>query len=103
MPTYEHSIDVNVPVRVAYNQWTQFEDFPQFMEGVEEIKQINDTKLHWRAEIANVTEEWDAEITEQIPGRAHRVDQHDRRDQRGCRHVPSPGRQHNPRHVADRI
>ncbi len=67
MPTYEHSIDVNVPVRVAYNQWTQFEDFPQFMEGVEEIKQINDTKLHWRAEIANVTEEWDAEITEQIP------------------------------------
>jgi uncharacterized membrane protein len=67
MTEYEHAIDVNVPVRVAYNQWTQFEDFPKFMEGVESIKQIDDTHMHWKVEIAGVTEEWDAVITEQTP------------------------------------
>jgi uncharacterized membrane protein len=67
MASVEKSIDVNVPVRVAYNQWTQFEDFPQFMDGIEEVRQINDTQLHWRASIAGKTEEWDAEIIEQTP------------------------------------
>lgn len=61
------SIDVQVPVRTVYNQWTQFESFPQFMEGVEAVQQRDDTHLHWRATIAGKTEEWDAEIVEQRP------------------------------------
>lgn len=67
MSAVEASIDVDVPVRVAYNQWTQFEDFPQFMEGVEEVKQITDDTIRWKAEIAGKTEEWTAEITQQEP------------------------------------
>lgn len=67
MATFEGSIDVNVPVRTAYDQWTQFETFPQFMEGVEEVRQVTDTMLAWRAEIAGHTEEWEGEITEQLP------------------------------------
>ena len=62
----EH-VDVDVPVRTAYNQWTQFEEFPRFMEGVEEVRQLDDKRLHWNATIAGKEEEWDAEITEQIP------------------------------------
>jgi uncharacterized membrane protein len=65
--TIEESVIVNVPVRTAYNQWTQFEEFPQFMSGVEKVEQLDDTKLHWIAEIAGKRKEWDAEITEQIP------------------------------------
>lgn len=67
MGKFERSINVDVPVREAYNQWTQFESFPQFMEGVEEVRQLTDTKLRWRARIAGKAEEWDAEITEQQP------------------------------------
>ena len=67
MSTVEQSIDVDVPVRVAYDQWTQFESFPSFMDGVEEVRQIDDTHLHWRAEVAGHEVEWDAIITEQIP------------------------------------
>lgn len=67
MATIEKSIEVDVPVRAAYNQWTQFEEFPHFMEGVESIKQLDDKRLHWVAKIAGKTEEWDAEITEQHP------------------------------------
>jgi uncharacterized membrane protein len=67
MPNYEHSIDVNVPVRTAYNQWTQFEEFPQFMQGVKEVRQLDDTRLFWRAEIAGKEETWYAEISEQTP------------------------------------
>ncbi len=67
MATYEHSVDVNVPVRVAYNQWTQFEEFPHFMEGVKEVRQLDDKRLYWRAEIAGKEEEWYAEISEQTP------------------------------------
>jgi uncharacterized membrane protein len=67
MATIEQSIDVDVPVRTAYNQWTQFEEFPRFMEGVERVTQVDDTHLHWVAEIGGVRREWDAEITEQIP------------------------------------
>ena len=60
-------IDVDVPVRTAYDQWTQFEDFPLFMDHVEQVRQTDDTHLHWTAKIAGVTREWDAEITEQSP------------------------------------
>lgn len=67
MKTIEQSIEVDVPVRTAYNQWTQFEEFPAFMEGVESVRQRDDTHLHWIAEIAGVRREWDAEITEQRP------------------------------------
>lgn len=67
MPTIEEAIEVRVPVRTAYNQWTQFEEFPRFMEGVEEVRQVDDTHLHWVAQIAGRRREWDAEITEQRP------------------------------------
>jgi uncharacterized membrane protein len=67
MSTIEKSIDVEVPVRTAYNQWTQFESFPRFMEGVESVRQIDDTHLHWKASVGGKTLEWDAEISEQIP------------------------------------
>ena len=67
MATIEESVEVDVPVHTAYNQWTQFEEFPRFMEGVEQVRQISDTKLHWVAEIAGQRREWDAEITEQTP------------------------------------
>jgi uncharacterized membrane protein len=60
-------VDVSVPVTVAYNQWTQFEEFPHFMEGVKEVRQLDDKRLHWQAEIAGKDEAWDAEITEQLP------------------------------------
>ena len=67
MSTIEQSIEVDVPVRTAYNQWTQFETFPQFMDGVDSVRQLDDTHLHWVADIAGVRREWDAEITEQTP------------------------------------
>ena len=63
----EKSIDVEVPVRAVYNQWTQFEEFPRFMEGVEQVQQIDDRRLHWRANVGGKTLEWEAEIAEQIP------------------------------------
>jgi uncharacterized membrane protein len=65
--TVEESIEVNVPVRTAYNQWTQFEDFPQFMASVHEVRQVDDTHLHWKATVGGKEKEWDAEIREQIP------------------------------------
>jgi uncharacterized membrane protein len=67
MSSVTESVDVAVPVRKAYDQWTQFEDFPQFMEGVEEIRQVDDTMTHWRVKMAGVTREFDAKITEQLP------------------------------------
>jgi uncharacterized membrane protein len=67
MALIEQSIEVDVPAKTAYNQWTQFEEFPKFMEGVKSVQQLNDKRLHWRAEIAGKEKEWDAEITEQIP------------------------------------
>jgi len=67
MSLIEKSIEINVPVRTAYNQWNQFEDFPRFMEGVKHVKQLDETHLHWKAEIGGKEKEWDAEITEQIP------------------------------------
>ena len=67
MAEVSESIEVNVPVSTAYNQWTQFEEFPQFMENVESVKQLDDTHLHWVAEIAGTRHEWGAEITYQDP------------------------------------
>jgi uncharacterized membrane protein len=67
MASVVQSIDVKVPVPTAYNQWTQFEEFPRFMEGVKSVTQTDDTHLHWVAEVAGKDEEWDAEITEQRP------------------------------------
>lgn len=61
------SIDVDVPVTTAYNQWTQFESFPQFMGGVDEVTQLTDTKTHWKISIGGVKREFDAEIVEQTP------------------------------------
>jgi len=63
----EKSIDVNVPLSTAYNQWTQFEEFPRFMEGVEEVIQLDDQRLRWRANVGGQTKEWYARITEQVP------------------------------------
>lgn len=67
MASVTKSIDVNVPVRAAYDQWTQFESFPEFMEGVKQVQQLDDTHLHWVADVNGKTEEWNAEVTEQIP------------------------------------
>ncbi len=67
METIRKTIDVDVPVRTAYDQWTQFEEFPSFMEGVGEVVQLDDTHLHWVAQIGGVRREWNATITEQVP------------------------------------
>ena len=61
------TISVDVPVRTAYDQWTQFEEFPHFMENVESVVQIGDDRLRWKASIGGVTREWTARITEQTP------------------------------------
>lgn len=63
------AIDVDVPVRTVYNQWTQFESFPQFMESVVEVRQLDETFVHWVAEIAGKRREWDTEIVRQVPDR----------------------------------
>ncbi|MFI0900254.1 SRPBCC family protein [Streptomyces sp. NPDC020983] len=67
MSTVEESVEVHVPVRTAYNQWTQFEEFPQFMDGVKRIEQRTPTLTHWVTEVSGAKREFDAEITEQIP------------------------------------
>ncbi|MGQ0656423.1 MAG: SRPBCC family protein [Betaproteobacteria bacterium] len=67
MERVDKSIEVNCPVRTVYNQWTQFEEFPRFMAGVKEVKQLDDTHVHWHTEVWGKEEEWDSEITEQVP------------------------------------
>lgn len=67
MKTIESSVIVDVPINQAYNQWTQFEEFHVFMEGVKSVTQVDDKRLHWKAEIGGKVKEWDAEIFEQIP------------------------------------
>lgn len=67
MSIVRDSIDVNVPINTAYNQWTQFETFPEFMSAVEEVRQIDDKHLHWKVSVAGVTREWDATVTRQEP------------------------------------
>ena len=65
MSTIEKSIEVNVPEYTAYAQWTNFEEFPRFMEGVKEVKRLDVKRFHWKAEIAGQDKEWETEITEQ--------------------------------------
>jgi uncharacterized membrane protein len=67
MPKIEDSIEVQVPVQQAYNQWTQFEDFPKFMEGIQSVQQLDDTHVQWVAEIRGESRQWTTEITEQEP------------------------------------
>ena len=67
MSRFEHTIDVDVPIREAYDQWTQFEHFPEFMEGVESVVQLDDKHLEWTADIAGQRRTWTAEITDQTP------------------------------------
>jgi len=67
MERIEKTIEVRQPVRTVYNQWTQFEEFPRFMAGVKEVKQLDATHVHWHAEVWGKDKEWDAEITEQVP------------------------------------
>jgi uncharacterized membrane protein len=69
MKTLEAEVEVNVPIPTAYNQWTQFEDFPEFMDGVESVRQVSDSTQHWVAEVAGKRKEWEAHITEQEPDR----------------------------------
>ena len=69
MERIEKTFEVDCPVHTVYNQWTQFEQFPQFMEGIQEVRQLDDTHLHWRARIAGKDKEWDAEIVDQVPDR----------------------------------
>jgi uncharacterized membrane protein len=63
----DKSIEVEVPVSTAYNQWTQFEEFPRFMEGVQEVQQLDDSRLFWAAEVGGKRKEWHAQITRQVP------------------------------------
>ena len=67
MTEVTQSVDVDVDVRTAYNQWTQFEEFPRFMEGVEKVEQLDDSHLRWHVDIAGIDREFEAEITEQTP------------------------------------
>ena len=67
MTKIEETIDVEVPLHTAYNQWTQFEQFPRFMEGIKEVRQVDDAHLHWVAEIEGKTVEWDSELVQQVP------------------------------------
>src|SRR2546421_9043437 len=67
MERIQKSIEVDRPLHQVYNQWTQFEEFPRFMEGVKEVEQLDDTHLRWRANVDGKAEEWSAEIVEQEP------------------------------------
>jgi uncharacterized membrane protein len=67
MTTFEKSVDVKAPLRVAYRQWTRFESYPMFMAGVDRVEQTTPTRTHWRTSIGGVAREFDAEITERYP------------------------------------
>ncbi|MDF3290199.1 SRPBCC family protein [Streptomyces silvisoli] len=67
MTTVKESVEVDVPLHTAYNQWTQFEEFPNFMEGVEEVRQVDDRHNHWTTKIGGVRREFDTEIVDQLP------------------------------------
>jgi uncharacterized membrane protein len=67
MAMVQKAIEVEVPISTAYNQWTQFEEFPRFMDGVEQVKQLDDTRVHWVANVGGRRKEWTAKIVEQVP------------------------------------
>ncbi|MFC8093110.1 SRPBCC family protein [Streptomyces sp. NPDC057301] len=67
MSTVKETVEVGVPVGTAYNQWTQFQEFPNFMEGVEEVRQLDDSHNHWTTKIGGVRREFDTEIVDQLP------------------------------------
>jgi uncharacterized membrane protein len=67
MSTVKETVEVDVPIHTAYNQWTQFEEFPNFMEGVEEVRQLDDRHNHWTTKVAGVRREFDTEIVDQLP------------------------------------
>jgi uncharacterized membrane protein len=67
MERVRKSITVDCPLQAVYNQWTQFEEFPRFMEGVKRVNQLDDKRLHWEAEIGGKHKEWNAKITDQVP------------------------------------
>jgi uncharacterized membrane protein len=69
MAEYQTAIIVDAPLEEVYNQWTQFEEFPRFMDGVLQVRQIDDKRLSWRARLGGVEKEWEAEITDQTPNR----------------------------------
>ncbi len=69
MASVKDSIDVNVPASLAYTYWSRFEDFPKFMDDVEEIRRTSPDQLHWRAKVAGKKEEWDAKVTEDVPAK----------------------------------
>ena len=97
MAQVQESVDVNVPVRTAYNQWTQFESFPNFMDGVDSITQLDDTHNHWVTKVGGVTREFDTEITEQHPDERIAWKSRRRRDEaRRRRDVPPPRRRRDP-------
>lgn len=103
MSTVEKNVDVNVPVRVAYDQWTQFEDVPKFMEGVRRVDQLGDRGTHWCVEIGGKTEEYDAQITEQVPDQRIAWRSTSGPKNSGLVFVPSPGRQPDPGDAANGI
>jgi uncharacterized membrane protein len=110
MERTEKSIEIGVPVHTAYNQWTQFEEFPRFMDGVKEVRQLDDTHLHWRASVAGKEKEWDAVITEQVPDRviswrstsARSASSASRRTARACASPSSTSRRPSSRKWATR-
>src|SRR5882724_10138402 len=102
METIEKTIEIDAPVNKVYNQWTQFEEFPRFMEGVEQVTQLDDTRLHWVATVAGRRKEWDARITEQVPDMRIAWTS-ESGAQRGCGHVPQARAQSHAHHAADRV
>lgn len=69
MATIRDSIDVKVPASVAYQQWSHYENFPSFMEGIEEVRRVDERHMHWRAKVGGKRMEWDSEVTDMVPGR----------------------------------
>ena len=98
--TIEEEVVVDVPLATAYNQWTQFEDFPLFMEGVEDVRQLNDTTLHWVASVAGKRAEWDARILHQEPDRKISWESLDGKQTRGTVHFDEAGPSRTAIHLA---
>ena len=111
MEKIKKSIQVDQPINTVYNQWTQFEEFPRFMEGVQSVRQLDDRRLHWCATVAGKDEEWDAEIVEGVGCRDRRADPRQANclaEHLGCAKrrrgdLPSALRRQLPCHVADRV